>query len=90
MDHKVVELGEDQEESTIDEMNTEEMISIDGIQIRTDKVKGISQKVKLVRYTTYLEEPVLDVLKILKRNNQICISTIVNVAIKEYLKSNYN
>lgn len=64
----------------------EEGIFIDGVRIRTDRIQTTSDKPRLVRYTTYLEEPILNVLKILKNNNKICVSTIINKAIKEYLK----
>lgn len=85
------EIEEGEEEIVVDENDLEEdKIFIDGVQIKIDRIQSTSNKPKLVRYTTYLEEPILNVLKILKKNNKICVSTIVNESIKNYLKENYN
>lgn len=82
------EIQEGEEEIEVSE--EEEGIFIDGVRIRTDRIQTTADKPRLVRYTTYLEQPILNVLKILKRNNKICVSTIINKAIKEYLKESYN
>lgn len=82
------EIQERKEEIEVSE--EEEGIFIDGVRIRTDRIQTTADKPRLVRYTTYLEEPILNVLKILKKNNKICVSTIINKAIKEYLKESYN
>ncbi len=80
--HAEIQEGEEEIEGS----EEEEGIFIDGVRIRTDRIHTTSNKPKLVRYTTYLEEPILNVLKILKKNNKVCVSTIINKAIKEYLK----
>lgn len=88
-DYGSTEIVEEQEEVDVNEIE-EEGVFIDGVRIRTDRIQAISNKPKLVRYTTYLEEPILSVLKILKKNNKVCVSTIINESIKNYLKENYN
>ena len=83
------EIEEGEEEIEVNEIE-EEGIFIDGVRIRTDRIHTTSNKPTLIRYTTYLEEPILNVLKILKKNNQICVSKLINTAIKDYLKVKYN
>lgn len=79
----------EEEEVIVESNNEEEQLCIDGIPIRVGQVSSKSNKVKQVRYTTYLDENVLNVLKILKKTDQISISNVINEAIKEYLKENY-